>query len=292
MRPQYALEIYAFRSGCGSTHPSACLQRIRQPSIPLLFFNFFRIQPIRQFLFSGRSRRGQNLQMIKLFHHPMSGASRYIRLVLGEYGLSAEFGEEKPWVRRPEFLSLNPAGTLPVLVGENDDTFCGAFVIGEYLDETSGALMREKRLMPESHSGRAEVRRLVEWFLNKFEAEVSQYLVHERVFKQLMSSAEGGGAPDSAVIRAGRNNLKAHLHYLGWLCGSRDWIAGERMSQADLAAAAALSVLDYLGEVPWENEPAARDWYARIKSRPSFRPLLADKLAILPPASHYIDLDF
>lgn len=222
----------------------------------------------------------------------MSGASRYIRLMLAEYGLSAEFNEEKPWARRPEFMSLNAAGTLPVLIEENGDTLCGAFVIGEYLDETSGAMMREKRLMPESHAGRAEVRRLVEWFLYKFETEVSQYLVHERVYKQLMNSAEGGGSPDSAVIRAGRANLKAHLHYLGWLCNSRNWIAGERISQADLAAAAALSVLDYLGEVPWDSEPATRDWYARIKSRPSFRPVLADKLAILPPASHYIDLDF
>lgn len=203
-----------------------------------------------------------------------------------------ELTEEKPWARRSEFLALNPSGGLPVLVVDSGETICGASVIGEYLDETSGALMREKRLMPESQTGRAEVRRLVEWFLFKFDQEVSQYLVHERVFKLLMTPDEGGGAPDSTVIRAGRNNLKAHLHYLAYLCTARDWLAGERMSQADLAAAASLSVLDYLGEVPWESEPAARDWYARIKSRPSFRPILADKLAILPPASHYIDLDF
>jgi len=230
--------------------------------------------------------------MLRLFHHPMSGASRYIRLILGEYGHSAELIEEKPWERRAEFMSLNPAGSLPVLVGENGETICGAGVIGEYFDETSGPLMREKRLMPESQTGRAEVRRLVEWFLQKFDQEVSQYLVHERVYKQMMKAEEGGGAPDSAIIRAGRNNLKAHLHYLAYLGNARNWLAGDKISLADLAAAATLSVLDYLGEVPWESEPAARDWYARIKSRPSFRPILADKLAILPPASHYIDLDF
>lgn len=230
--------------------------------------------------------------MLRLFHHPMSGASRAIRLTLGEYSLSAEFIEEKPWERREAFLVLNPAGTLPVMVTEREETICGALVIGEYLDETSGAMMREKRLMPENSAGRAEVRRLCEWFINKFDAEVSQYLVHERVFKPLMRSADGGSAPDSTVIRAARNNLKTHMRYLGWLAGSRNWLGGERMSLADLCAAGMISVLDYLGEVPWEIEPAARDWYARVKSRPAFRPLLADKLAFLPPASHYIDLDF
>lgn len=222
----------------------------------------------------------------------MSAASRYIRLVLGEFGISAEFSEEKPWQRRPEFLGLNPAGTVPVLVEDGGQPICGALVIGEYLDETTGAMMRDKRLMPENSLSRAEMRRLLEWFIIKFETEVSQYLVHERVFKQLMGGEPGGGAPDSAVIRAGRANLKTHLKYVSWLAGSRNWLAGEKMSQADLAGAAALSVVDYLGEIAWDSEPAARDWYARVKSRPSFRPLLADKIAGLPPASHYIDLDF
>lgn len=222
----------------------------------------------------------------------MSAPSRYIRLVLAEYGMSNEFIEEKIWQRRPEFLALNPAGTVPVLVEPGEQPICGALVIGEYLDETAGAMMRDKRLMPENSRARAETRRLTEWFVNKFDEEVSRYLVQERVFKQLMRNEEGGGAPDSAIIRAGRANLKSHLRYISWLAGSRDWLAGDKMTQADLAAAAALSVPDYLGEIAWESEPAARDWYARVKSRPSFRPLLADKMAGLPPASHYIDLDF
>ena len=152
--------------------------------------------------------------------------------------------------------------------------------------------MRDRRLMPENPHARAEVRRLVEWFLVKFEAESTRYLTGERVFKQLMRPDEGGGSPDAALIRAGRSNLKSHLRYVGYLASTRNWLGRTRMSQADLAAAAALSVLDYLGEIDWTAEPAARDWYARIKSRPSFRPLLADKAPGLPPASHYIDLDF
>ena len=223
----------------------------------------------------------------------MSTASRYIRLIMGEYAQSCEFIEEKPWVRREEFLQLNPAGTLPVMVvPEADDAIVGGAVVGEFLDETVGAMMRENRLMPESPQKRAEVRRLVDWFLNKTETEVHRYLLDERVFKQMMTKEEGGGAPDSTIIRAGRVNLKQHLQYIGWLAASRNWIAGSRFSYADLAAAASLSVLDYLGEVRWEDEPAAKDWYARVKSRPAFRPLLSDKVLGLPPVSHYIDLDF
>ena len=230
--------------------------------------------------------------MLKLLHHPMSGPSRYVRLLLGEYGLQASFAEEKPWQRRREFLAANPAGTLPVLLDGDAAPVCGAIVAGEYLDETCGAMMREKRLMPENPQARAEVRRLTEWFLIKFDDEVARYLVGERVFKLLMSDQEGGGAPEAQLIRAGRANLKNHLKYVGWLAASRNWLAGTKLSHADMAAAAALSVLDYLGEVAWDEEPAARDWYARIKSRPSFRPLLADRLASLPPVSHYVDLDF
>lgn len=230
--------------------------------------------------------------MFRLFHHPMSAASRYARLIMGEYGQNTEFVEEKSWVRRPEFLRLNPAGTLPVLIDDNRDPVCGGIVAGEYLDETAGAMMREKRLMPENPQDRAEIRRLVEWYLVKLENEAMQYLVHERVIKRTLPSGEGGGPPDAGVIRAGRNNLKYHLKYTSHLAASRNWLGGNRISHADMAAAAAISVLDYLGEVDWAAEPAARDWYARMKSRPSFRPLLADKVMGLPPASHYIDLDF
>jgi len=230
--------------------------------------------------------------MHTLYHHSMSASSRYIRLLLAEYGQSVELLEEKPWVRRAEFLTMNPAGTLPVMIAGDSDIIGGGIVIGEFLDETCGAMMREKRLMPERALERAEVRRLVEWFLIKFEQEVTRYLVHERVFKLQIPTEEGGGAPNAATIRAARANLKNHMRYISSLAASRDWMAGNQISAADIAAAGAISVLDYLGEISWEEEPAAKDWFARMKSRPSYRPLLNDKIMGIPPASHYIDLDF
>lgn len=230
--------------------------------------------------------------MLKLHHHPMSAASRYVRLILGEYGERAELLDERPWNRRREFLTLNPAATLPVMVEDDGPAIVGGTTCGEYLDETRGAFQRDKRLMPEKPIERAESRRLVEWFLGKMESEVTRYLVRERVFKLEMKSDEGGGPPDASAIRAARANFKHHLRYLGWLAESRDWLAGPKLSYADLAAAASLSILDYLGEVPWENEPAAKDWYMRLKSRPSFRPLLTERIRGLPPVHHYGELDF
>ncbi len=230
--------------------------------------------------------------MLTLFHHPMLASSRFVRLVFAEYGEDLNLIEEKPWARRKEFLALNPAGTLPVLLAENEQPVVGATVIAEFVDETRGALKRERRLFAEDVFERAEIRRLVSWFLDKTENEVTRHLVRERVFKPFMPGSAGGGAPDPAAIRAARANVRVHMRYLNYLAGTRDWLAGPKLTCADLAAAAALSVLDYLGETDFAEAPAAREWYSRLKSRPSFRPLLADRVRGLAPAASYADLDF
>jgi len=231
-------------------------------------------------------------QNLKLVHHSVSAGCRYVRLIFGEYDQHVELIEEKFWQRRPQFLSLNPAGEVPVFVENNIDPISGAMVIGEYLDETRGALMRKKRLMPENPHRRAEVRRLVEWFLIKMEDEVVRYLAGERILKLIMNRQEGGGPPEAGTLRAGRVNLKNHMRYISHLASTRNWLAGANISHADLACAASISILDYLGEISWGEEPALKEWYARIKSRPSFQPLLADKIVGLAPVSHYVDLDF
>ena len=230
--------------------------------------------------------------MPTLYHHPMSSTSRFVRLILTEYGYQPELIEEQPWEKRRDFLALNPAGTLPVYVDDSMRALCGATVISEYLDETHGVLKRDRRLLAEDPFQRAEIRRLTEWFLIKMEQDVTRPLARERVYKLQMTPDQGGGAPDSKVLRAARTNIRQHLKYLTWLAGSRTWLAGDRMSYADLAAAASLSVLDYLGEIDWSDQPLAKDWYQRIKSRPSFRPLLQDRVRGLTPVSHYADLDF
>ena len=222
----------------------------------------------------------------------MSSASRFVRLILSEYGYQTELSEEQPWENRRDFLALNPAGTLPVYVDDSMRALCGATIISEYLDETSGIMKRDRRLLAEDPFQRAEIRRLSEWFLQKMEADVTRPLVRERIYKLQMTPDQGGGAPDSKILRTSLNNIRQHMKYLSWLAGSRPWLAGDRISYADLAAAAAVSVLDYLGEIDWSDAPTAKEWYQRLKSRPSFRPLLAERVRGVTPVSHYADLDF
>ena len=227
-----------------------------------------------------------------LYHHPLCPHSRFIRLVMGELGMEAEFVEERAWERRRDFLLLNPAGTTPVLVEENVLPVPGADIIAEYLDETRGLVLGDRRLLPDAPMSRIEVRRLTDWFNRKFYEEVSQHLVTEKVYKRMMSPEAGGGPPEGAVLRVARNNVRYHVKYIGHLLGQRNWLAGDRLSHADLAAAAHLSVCDFLGDVPWGEDETAKQWYARLKSRPSFRPLLADRIMGMTPSVHYTDLDF
>ncbi len=230
--------------------------------------------------------------MFTLFHHPFCPHSRLVRLALGEHGLDTRLVEERPWERREAFLAMNPAGTTPVLVDDGIPPIPGAAIICEYIDESFGERRGQLRLLPTSRIERIEVRRLMAWFNEKFFEEISGPLVTERIYKRYMSEDEGGGPPVTDAIRAAQANLRYHLAYIGWLARSRNFLAGDRLTFADLAAAAHLSAIDYLGDVPWNEDDAAKAWYARIKSRPSFRPLLSEWLAGIPASPTYVDLDF
>jgi len=230
--------------------------------------------------------------MLTLIHHSFCPHSRFVRLALDELSLAPRLVEERAWERRTEFLKLNPAGTTPVLVEEGMPPVPGAAIIAEYLDETHGSKVPRQRLLPTDPGARIEVRRLMSWFNDKFFEEVSGPIVMERVYKRFIPLTQGGGSPDTELLRAARNNIKYHLAYIGWLIRSRDWLAGPSLTYADLAAAAHLSAADYMGDVPWDEDETAKTWYARVKSRPSFRTLLNDTLPGLAPSASYANLDF
>ncbi len=230
--------------------------------------------------------------MVTLYHHPFCPHSRFVRLALAEMGIEPKLVEERAWERRREFLLMAAEGATPVLLEDHPPPLPGAEVIAEYLDETRGLAMGERRLLPDDPAGRAEARRLTAWFNVKFFNEASQWIVREKIAKRFMNSAQGGGGPDMQAVRAARSNVRYHLRYIGHLIGKRNWLAGDRLTYADLAAAAHLSCLDYLGDAPWDENETAKIWYARVKSRPSFRPLLADRLPGMAPSATYADLDF
>jgi len=219
-----------------------------------------------------------------LYHLPLSPHCRKIRLVLSEKRLPFELRLEKVWEHRSEYLDLNPAGTVPTLVEDNGLAVPESGVIGEYLEEA----YPDTPLMGRTLAERVEVRRLVAWFDGKFAAEVTDNLLGEKFMKRLL----GRGNPDATALRAGYAALGPHLDYIGWLSETRKWLAGANISMADFAAAAHLSALDYIGEIDWSGVPAAKEWYARVKSRPCFRGVLSDRVSGVIPPPHYADLDF
>lgn len=229
--------------------------------------------------------------MFTLYHHPASPFSRKARIVLGENGLDFIPVTIEPWKRDDSFMTKNPSGEIPVLQEPGGRYICGHRPVCEYISEITS-----RPLVGVNPLERAEVRRLCDWFDEKFFNEATVYLAGEKIYKRL----NNGGAPDSDLIRAGKANVVSHLRYAEWLLKQRNWIAGENFSLADIAAAAQLSVLDYIDEVPWDKTDKdgsplfeeTKIWYARIKSRPSFRPLLNDRLGTLLPSEKYTDLDF
>lgn len=219
-----------------------------------------------------------------LHHFPLSPYCRKVRLVLAEKRLTFELKLERPWERRPDYLELNPAGTTPTLIEDNGLVIPDSAVICEYLEEA----YPDTSLMGRTLAERVEVRRLAAWFDGKFAQEVTQNLFGEKYMRRVAQR----GNPDPAAIRLGYQALRYHLDYIGWLAETRKWLAGGALSLADFTAAAHLSSLDFLGEVDWNLSAPAKDWYARMKSRPSFRALLADRVPGAAAAAHYADLDF
>jgi glutathione S-transferase len=220
-----------------------------------------------------------------LLHFPLDPASRQVRLALGEKKLPFVEEPVRYWERPEVLTAANASGLVPVLIEAADGertVVCEVRAILEHLEEA------EPGLMGDTPAERAETRRLLQWFDRKFDYDVNALLLHEKMEKRLY----GLGAPSLANIRAGREALKEHMEYVEGLLQDRDWLNGRRLSLADFAGAANLSVLDYFGDVPWRDFPQAKTWYMKIKSRPCFRPLLADRWPGFAPAGHYDDLDF
>lgn len=223
--------------------------------------------------------------MFRLYHLPLSPFCRKVRLALGEKRIDVDLVEERPWESRMDFLRMNPAGMVPVLVTDDGKVLSESQAITGYLED----LHPEPRLVPQDPLAKAEVSRLVAWFDGKFHREVTENLLYERVNKRLART----GYPDGQCLKAGSRNIKVHLDYMTFLLEGHNWLAGPKMTIADLTAAAHVSCLDYLNDVPWDQYPAVREWYAVMKSRPGFRGLLADHLPGFPlPPKHYADLDF
>jgi glutathione S-transferase len=222
--------------------------------------------------------------MFEVHHYCLCPFSRKLRIILKERGISFELFNEPYWQRRKEFLKLNPAGETPILITEDKKIFCGNSAIFGFLEEEFG----DRKFLPQDIEGRSEVRRLTDWFDIKFFNEVTRYILNEKIIK----TVAGVGAPNSQAIQAGKKNIYLHMDYIGFLVKENRYLYGDTPTIADFAASAQLSVLDFVGDVPWGYNDNAKEWYALMKSRPSFKPILFDKLPNFNPPSHYINPDF
>lgn len=221
--------------------------------------------------------------MVLLIHHAVSPYCRKIRIAMSEKKMLFVLKDEEPWNLSADVYKLNPAGDLPIFLSDGN-VVCGNYAISEYLEEFN----KEIKLLPDDMKARAEIRRLVEWFDDKFYREVYRNIVYEKVHKRFAK----GLAPDSKILKIGLNNLNFHLEYIDWLIERRNYLGGEELTLADITAAAHLSIIDYLGDVPWDSYRNAKIWYSKMKSRPSFKEILKDSIKGVLPAKHYADLDF
>jgi glutathione S-transferase len=223
--------------------------------------------------------------MWQLFQFPLCPFSRKVRLLLGEKGVGYDLVRESPWERRDEFLDLNPAGRTPMMVEADKGTvLIDSWAISEFFEET----VNKAPMINGTAINRAEIRRLVAWFDEQFFADVVAPLMHERMKKRLIERV----SPDARVLREAMKRALNHLDYTDYLLDHRNWLCGATMSLADLTAAAHISVADYLGGIDWRGHEQTRRWYSGLKSRPSFRPLLSERMEVIAPPQHYDKVDF
>ncbi|MDR1034923.1 MAG: glutathione S-transferase family protein [Holosporales bacterium] len=224
--------------------------------------------------------------MRKLFHYPLCALSRSVRFTLAEKKLDFETVQETPWSPSYELLDYSIFGTLPVLIDISGTSIPGCNAIIEYLDE----VYTDISLIGSEPIGRAESRRIVDWFEFTFYADVYKPIITEKILKRFMKNIDK--TSDPATIRSASGRLTTHMEYVSWLIDRRNWLAGRDFSIADICAASFISVLDYLGIISWQKFGEAKEWYAKIKSRPGFRGILKDNLPQILPSADYANLDF
>ena len=214
--------------------------------------------------------------MRRLIHLMLSPSCRLARLMVGEKRVACD-----------PALSDDPRQGMPVLVDLDGSRAVGVWAILDHLESN----FPDHPLAPADDAARREALRWLDWAMGPFHEAVTQRIVYEKAAPKY-TGAGFSRAPDMNVIRAGREDLKIALAAIGKAAELNGNLAAREITLGDLAVAAHLSALDYFGEVPWSDFPAAAEWYVRMKSRPSFRSILADRVPGQPPVSHYAELDF
>ena len=180
------------------------------------------------------------------------------------------------------YLFKNPGGFFPVLNTSFNENIVGSLVIVEYLQN----LMHPPELMIKKNEN--EIRRLLFWFETSFKHEVIIPLLKEKVFKRFKKNS----LPNSHNIRTARSNLKYHMQYFNYLMKDHDFFVDDNLGYVDLFYGASLTVLDYIDELNFFEFEKLKNLYSIVKSRPSFKKILADRIIGVNPHSDYLKLDY
>ncbi|GAM03609.1 glutathione S-transferase family protein [Novosphingobium sp. MBES04] len=222
--------------------------------------------------------------MWHIFQFPLCPFSRKVRLLMAEKGIAYELQTTRPWEGEDRLFQMNPAGRTPVVhETAKNIVLADSRAICEYFEET----VERGALISGTGQQRAEIRRLIAMFDENFFLDVTAPLLHEKMKKRLVLRQ----SPDARLLRDAMRLAHDYLDYIDYLIDNRPWLAGSTMTLADLAAAAQISVADYLGGLDWSSHEQARGWYLVMKSRPSFRPLLSERMEVIQPPSHYGEVD-
>jgi len=220
--------------------------------------------------------------MYVLHHYFLCPSSRFIRICLDEKKIKFRLQIENYWNPQTNFLLMNPGAFFPVLLKEDNKQIVGSNVIVEFLEEirSTQSLFDEKK--------RYEIRRIVNWFEFIFKRDVIEPILYEKIFKRFEEKKN----PDSKNIRKALENLKFNLSYFEHLIGDYDYIVGDKITYADLFFASSISVLDYMDELNFRNFNKSKDLYLKIKSRPSFKSVLKDRIVGVSPNKKYMEFDY
>ena len=221
--------------------------------------------------------------MITLYHYYLCSSSRYIRLILEEHNISYQTQLENYWKPQKDFLQLNPAGHLPVLINEENFPVIGANSCMEYIRD----LKLRPNLFVDDYKEKAEINRLIHWFDVIFKKEVFDPIIYEKVFTRIIDNI----TPNSDNIRAALNNLDFHIQYFNHLLINKNYFIKDKLTYLDFLAAANFSILDYLGLLNLKSYENIKEWYFKVKSRPSFKTLLKDQMVGLNPHENYKEID-
>ena len=221
--------------------------------------------------------------MLKLYHYQLCPSSRFIRLLLNEYKIEHITQLENYWKPQDEFLLINPAGHLPVLIDNNNFPIIGFNACVEYIKDMD----LKPNIFPDDYRKKAEIYRLYHWFDTLFKKEVLDPIIYEKVFSRVIENL----TPNSLNLRNGMQNLGFQLKYLEYLLRDKDFLVADTITPCDFFAAANFSVLDYLGLLNLDDYPKLKVWYFKLKSRPSFKNILKDYIVGLTPHENYKLLD-